>query len=369
MQNLTAISQTGEGSTGAITIGGAATITGATTLTGAQTFTGAATFSTTIGVSGTATMAAINASGLFSGVKAVLSSTLGVSGTSTLAAVNASGLDSGVAATLSSTLTVAEPLTPTGGITMPAVHLDKGINFASMTPDFGSADDAFIAIGTYTSGFVVTDTGATFVPIQVNLTSRGNAATAGNQVAAARLRVNNDTAAQANTAIHVLQLRSDISKDCYTAACLNASMNVSANLAVAGESVHSAYFSITGAGVITCSPTVNVLEAACRQTSPGAGVDNVAQFDMNSTGCTISNILQLTNYAGTVANAVDIAGAYTSFFTMETGADATYLLTAPSGTAIAAGNGISTTVMATTFGSIKCLIGGAVRYIPLYYNS
>lgn len=52
MQNLTAISQTGEGPTGAITIGGAATITGT------QTFTGAATFASTIQVNGNVTLGA-----------------------------------------------------------------------------------------------------------------------------------------------------------------------------------------------------------------------------------------------------------------------------------------------------------------------
>ena len=189
----------------------------------------------------------------------------------------------------------------------------KGINFASATPAYASSDDAFIAIGTYNDGYQVANTASTsFIPIQVNLHSTGTAGSAGQQVAAARLRVNNETSTGANTAIHVLQLRSDIAQNCYAAACLNASMNVSGNVTVAGETVQCGYFSITGAGVITCSAVVNVLEASYRGTSPSAGVDNVCQLSINASGCAVTSILSILNTAGTATNGINIAGACTT---------------------------------------------------------
>jgi hypothetical protein len=126
------------------------------------------------------------------------------------------------------------------------------------------------------------------------------------------LRVNASTNPQVNTAIHVLQLRSDISANVYAAACVNASLNISGATTVGGETVQCGYFSITGAGAITCTADVNVLEATYKQTAGGSGVDNVAQFTCNASGCAVTSILSLVAYAGTVTNGITLAGVMTN---------------------------------------------------------
>jgi F0F1-type ATP synthase assembly protein I len=190
--------------------------------------------------------------------------------------------------------------------------MDKGIQFSGMVPDFGSQEDAFIAIGTYTSALTIANTGATFVPIQVNLSSTGSTASPGSQVAAARLRVDTDTSANTNTAIHCLQLRSDLGTDVYAAALISASLNISAAVATPTATIQGFYVAITGNGAITCPNTVNVLEAVYKQTSGGAGVDNTIEAACNASGCALTNIIAVTNYAGTVTNGIKVSGQMTN---------------------------------------------------------
>ena len=225
----------------------------------------------------------------------------------TAAASKAVVLDSGAALSAAGawTFTGATPLAFTGSVT-------KGLNFNGVTPVYTSQENAYLAIGTYTVPVVVADNNASFIPIQVNLSSTASAGAAGNQVAAARFRVDSDTNAQANTAIHCLQLRSDIGTDVYAAACISASLNVSAAVAMPTATMQGIYIAITGAGAITCPNNVNVLEAVYKQTSGGSGVDNVAELACNAASCSLTNILDIHHYAGTLTNGINFAGTMTT---------------------------------------------------------
>ena len=215
-------------------------------------------------------------------------------------------INSSAASTLqlvgASTIAINAPsVTRTGTIT-------KGIDFTSSTMA-ASADNAFFACGTYTSAKTVVGT-VSYIPIQVNLSSTGNMTAAGSQVAAARFRVDSDTNAQNNTAINVLQLRSDIGTNVYFASCINASLNISADMTVGGGTVHGFYVKISGNKTITCSNAVSVIEAV-HSVSAGGGVDNVL-YGSNEGAATITSIINATNWGGaTATNGLYITGAGT----------------------------------------------------------
>ena len=196
------------------------------------------------------------------------------------------------------------PLTFTGSIT-------KGLDFGSVTPVYTSQENAYLAIGTYTSAITVADNGASFIPIQVNLSSTGNVASPGNQVAAARLRVDAD-ATGTNTALSCLQLRSDIGANVYASTLISASTNISADVSIPTATLQGFYVAITGNKSITCPNNVNVIEAVYKQTSGGGGVDNVAELASNASDCSLTNIVNVVNYAGTVTNGINITGAMTN---------------------------------------------------------
>jgi len=217
--------------------------------------------------------------------------------------------------------------------------LTKGIDFTSATMT-ASADNSFISCGTYTSAKTVLGT-ATYIPIQVNLSSTGNMTTVGHQVAAARFRVDNDTNSQPNTAVNVLQLRSDISQSCYFASCLNASLNISADITMGGGTVQGIYVAINGNKTITTAETVSVIEAR-HGISAGGGVTNVI-WAYNLGAASITNIIELTN-VGTATNGILIGGAGT----MTTGISITQACT----TGISITGACSTAAIAVTGGLI-----------------
>jgi hypothetical protein len=211
---------------------------------------------------------------------------------------------------------VALKIEVAGGAT--ALELTGGISYAAPST-FTSQESHLLAMGTYTSALVIADTGTTFVAQSINLSSIGNAASAGNQVAAMRLRVDVDTANQANTAISCLQIRSDLAYNVYAATGISGSTNISANIALPTASLQGIYYQITGAGAVTCPNEPNVMEIGYHQSSGGGGFNAVARFDVNATGCSITHILRLKNYAGTVTNAISIEGAFSVGILMATG--------------------------------------------------
>lgn len=189
--------------------------------------------------------------------------------------------------------------------------LAKGLNFASATPAYADHDDAYIAIGTYNDAVTIANTSAfSFIPIQVNLSSTGNVSSAGQQVAAMRLRVDTDTNAQQGTAIACAQFRSDLGVSCYAYSGLSQSANISANITVEPGEFQVAFWQITGAGNIACTTgNVSVIEA--RMAGTGTGVDYVGLFSVN-TAATIDSVIKANVGAGTVTNGVSIAGTMTT---------------------------------------------------------
>ena len=191
--------------------------------------------------------------------------------------------------------------------------VDKGIDLTDATLS-QSWDNAFVAIGSGngSAGDQHSFSATThYIPIQVNAVSIANP-TGVSEISAAMLRMDADTADQANSSIDVLTIRSDIAKNVYAATCINASLNISADISVPTATVQGLFVQISGNKTITCPNTVNVLEAVYKQTSGGGGVDNVGEFACNATDCSISNILRLTNYNGTVTNGILLVGTLTT---------------------------------------------------------
>jgi hypothetical protein len=192
----------------------------------------------------------------------------------------------------------------------------KCINFASVTPSFTDADNAFIAIGTWNDALVITSQTEHFVPIQVHLESASSIA---KDIAAARLRVNT-SAATANTltAVNVLEMRSNLKVNVGSHANLQSSTEVSEDVTCTGDLLVG-YFSLQGDGNITCGNHVNVLEVT--NTHTGTGVDQVAHFTHNSVSTitnvikaeviaagTVTSIIDATNTGGTVTNGLLLNG-------------------------------------------------------------
>jgi len=213
-------------------------------------------------------------------------------GTATITGGAASGL---------TTIAASGLMTLSGntGITFTGTAITKGINFASTTPSFSDADNAWIAMGTWNDAISITSQTEHFVPLQINLKSGSSIA---KDIAAARFRVNTDVSggtANTLTNVNVLELRSKLEVNTGSAANLQASTEVSENITNTGDLLVG-YFSLQGDGNITCSNHVNVLEAT--NTHTGTGVDNVAHFTENGTGGTLTNVLKVEGIAGTATN-------------------------------------------------------------------
>lgn len=199
----------------------------------------------------------------------------------------------------------------TAAIAFTGTAVTKGINFAGATPAYADHDDAFIAVGTYNDAVTIANTSAySFIPIQVNLSSTGNVSSAGQQVAAMRLRVDTDTNAQGNTAIAVAQLRSDLSQNCYAFSGISQSANISDNITISPGEFQVGFWQVTGAGNIICS-TGNVSVVEARMAGTGTGVDYVGLFGIN-TAATIDSVIKANVGAGTVTNGVSVAGTMTN---------------------------------------------------------
>ena len=181
------------------------------------------------------------------------------------------------------------------GITLTGSAVTKGINFASATVAMTDADNCLISYGTWNDEVDIGEQSAHFVPIQVHMHSTTSAAY---DIAAARFRVDTDGANTAN-AVGCLQLRQQIGDNVASSAILNASVNVSAAVAVQTGSLLGGYFSIEGTGAITkagdndCTPLVAV------NNNTGGGVDNVFVAMMNGTGQTVSEIINCVCEHGT----------------------------------------------------------------------
>ncbi len=182
----------------------------------------------------------------------------------------------------------------------------KGIDFTSATLT-QSWDNGFFVCG-YGNGAAGTQhsVAATthYIPLQINVVNIANP-TDISQLCAAMLRLDAGTADQARASIDVLAIRSDIAYNVYASTCINASVNISEDIAVTAAT-QGIFVQMTGDGAITCSNPVNVLEAVYHQTTGGGGCDNVAQFAMNGLGCTITSILNLRTVQGTCTNALYI---------------------------------------------------------------
>ena len=150
-----------------------------------------------------------------------------------------------------------------------------------------------------------------YIPIQVNMVSIANPAAA-KHFTAAMFRCDVSTADQSYTLCNPIAVRANIAKNIYGGSGINVDMSVTEAISIGGESLKAGYFAVSGDGAITCTGDCNVLEAVYKQTSGGSGMDNVAQFHCNATGCSIADLLHLRNVAGTVTNGLHISGALTN---------------------------------------------------------
>lgn len=179
------------------------------------------------------------------------------------------------------------------------------MNWGSITPTFAATvgrDASFIKMGTWATPISITQSGDHWVAIQVNLKKKGDIAF---DTAAARLRVDTD-GAQPQSAVGCLQLRQNLAHNLASSAILNASVNVSAAVAVQTGSLLGGYFSIEGSGAVTkagandCTPLVAV------NNNTGGGIDNVIVAMQNGTGTTVTEIVKIVCTHGTATNGLHI---------------------------------------------------------------
>ena len=99
---------------------------------------------------------------------------------------------------------------------------------------------------------------------------------------------------------------------------------------------------MNGDGTITSPNDVNVLEVKYAQTSGGGGCNNVAQFYMIGSSCTIDNIVNVRQGAGTVTNGILVDGTMTTGISIA--ATLTNALSISGTLAAATGRGIKSAV-------------------------
>lgn len=211
----------------------------------------------------------------------------------------------------------------------PVILTTKGaIDWGNLTPNFEAStgrDNSYIKMGTWATPITITQSDDHWVAIQVNIKKSGNIQF---DTAAARLRV--DTGgAQALSAVGCLQLRQNLGHNIGSSAILNASVNVSAAVAVGLGSLLGGYFSIEGSGAITKAGSNDCTVLVAVNNNTGGGIDNVFIAMQNGTGTTVTDIakivcthgvatngLHIYNTAtdGTMTTAIKIFGALTNVF-------------------------------------------------------
>jgi hypothetical protein len=185
------------------------------------------------------------------------------------------------------------------------VGLKGQLDWSSITPTFAAAtgrDNAFVKMGTWATPITIVQTDDHWVPFQINIKKSGNIQF---DTAAARLRVDTN-GAQALSHIGCLQLRQNLAHNVGSSAIINASINISAAVAVGLGSILGGYFSIEGSGAITkagsndCTPLVAV------NNNTGGGVDNVFIAMQNGVGTTVTEIAKIVAVHGTATNGLHI---------------------------------------------------------------
>ena len=169
-----------------------------------------------------------------------------------------------------------------------------------------------------------------------------------------------------------------------SSAILNASVNVSAAVAVQTGSLLGGYFSIEGSGAITkagsndCTPLVAV------NNNTGGGVDNVFVAMQNGTGTTVTEIVKvvsehgaathgvhIADSTGTITNGLSLSGTITNGFNIAAAATITNLFKFDAIAGCVLGVDVNPKDVPSGGGlgadaCIKIDIGGADYFIPIF---
>jgi len=188
--------------------------------------------------------------------------------------------------------------------------ITDGINFANATPTFGS-DNAFIGIGTWTTGYDVASQTEHFVPLQIHLDSNTSVA---KDLACARFRVDTD-AASTLTSLTTLQLRSSIAHNVAAMAGLNCSVNVDDAVTIQTGELVVGYFSLDGTGALTNAGSNESSALVASVTNTGSTITN-GLWIRTAASTTVTNGLQILN-GGTMTTGIVLSG------TLSTGIDFT----------------------------------------------
>ena len=203
--------------------------------------------------------------------------------------------------------------------------VSKGIDVTDATLTQGWGNGFFTCGSGNGSGgdqHSVTTTGF-YIPIQVNMASIANPS-APSHFTCAMFRVDVTTAHQAYTLANPIAIRGDIAKNVYGIEGINCDIAITAAIAVS-TGVNSGYFCLSGDGAITNTFENQVVLATYRGTSGSSGIDHVLAAHMNAPNCSVTNLLFLSNYQGTVTTAIKVSGtvSYMFDFTGTSGAENT----------------------------------------------
>ena len=202
-------------------------------------------------------------------------------------------------------------LTGAAPLVFTSTAITKGLDFSSAKL-VGGSNNALFSYGTWGGTVNLTALAGHCYPIMMNVRL---AKSASYNAGLMRLRFDVGTVDTSCvlTPVYPIACRNAFyGADIDSYAGLGVSANVAANTTVTGDFL-PAIFKIEGAGNITTSNHVNVLEAT--KEGAGSGVLNVAHFTHNGTGGTIVNVLKAENIIGTTTsliNATRTAGTVTN---------------------------------------------------------